>query len=173
MQCVEVAEQLLAPDDGAQQQIEQHLAGCVRCATLARRLSPLDRVLRSAMVTEPPAELQQQLHELSQAAARPRRSWWLRLQEQIGALVMARPALALGQGLAALVLVLGGWQALSDLTTFTPVLGDVPYAFQLVAASPATGYLSGLQIDLQSLGLWSLVGLAGWLISENGPVRSR
>ena len=56
-----------------------------------------------------------------------------------------------------------GW-----MTAFQPVVGDAAYAMQLVAASPASVYLGGLPFDLQSMGIWSAVGIGGWLISENG-----
>jgi len=74
------------------------------------------------------------------------------------------------QGLAAIMLALSSWQVFGWLTAFRPEVGDVGYAMELVAASPAAVYLSGFQIDLQSLGLWSLVGIAGWLISEDGLI---
>ena len=86
---------------------------------------------------------------------------------------LARPQMVAAQGLAAIMLALASWQVFGWLTAFRPVVGDVPYAMTLVAASPAAVYLGGFQIDLQSLGIWSLVGLAGWLISENGPIGSR
>ena len=66
------------------------------------------------------------------------------------------------------MLALASWQVFGWLNLFRPVIGDVGYAMQLVAASPAAGYLGGLQIDLQSLTVWSLVGIVGWLVSENG-----
>jgi hypothetical protein len=39
---------------------------------------------------------------------------------------------------------------------------------ELVVGSPAASFLNGLPIDLQSLAMWSLVGIGGWLVSENG-----
>jgi hypothetical protein len=30
-----------------------------------------------------------------------------------------------------------------------------------------------MQLDLQSLSLWSLVGLLGWLVSDNTPIGRR
>src|ERR687886_184232 len=89
--------------------------------------------------------------------------------------LLTRPNLAIAQGLAVLMLVVSGWQVLGWLNTFTPMVGDVPYAVELVASSPAAAYLSGIQsLDLQSLLVWSGVGLVGWLFSESGPIgRSR
>jgi hypothetical protein len=69
------------------------------------------------------------------------------------------------------MLALAGWQVFGWLSTFQPVVGDVGYAVQLVVTSPASTYVNGLQLDVQSLGLWSAVGLVGWLISENGLMR--
>jgi hypothetical protein len=77
------------------------------------------------------------------------------------------------QGLAAVLLALASWQIFGWVTTFQPVVGDVAYALELVIASPAAVYMGGLQIDLQSLGLWSVVGIVGWLISEDGLIGRR
>jgi len=44
---------------------------------------------------------------------------------------------------------------------------------ELVAASPAVVYLGGFQLDVQSLALWGLVGVVGWLVSENGVLGQR
>ena len=79
-----------------------------------------------------------------------------------------RPQMVAAQGLAAIMLALASWQIFGWMTAFQPVVGDAAYAMQLVAASPAAAYLSGLPFDLQSMGIWSAVGIGGWLISENG-----
>jgi len=175
VQCAGVVDQLLAADDDLDlvTEVDRHLANCDSCATLARRLGRLEAVLQSALVVEPPAELQVHLAGLAWAAARPAHtSWWLRLRAWFDSLVLARPNLAIAQSLAALMLVLAGWQVLGWLNTFTPMVGDVPYAVELVASSPAAAYLSGIQsLDLQSLLVWSGVGLVGWLFSESGPLR--
>jgi anti-sigma factor RsiW len=178
VQCAGVVDQLLAADDNSdlQAEVERHLADCTGCATLAQRLGRLDSVLESALVLGPPLELQRQLADLARAAARPAQvPWWLRLRAWLDGLLPARPSLAIAQGLASLMLVLAGWQVLGFLNTFTPMVGDVPYAVQLVASSPAAAYLGGLQsFDAQSLLLWSGVGFVGWLFSESGPIgRSR
>jgi anti-sigma factor RsiW len=178
VQCAGVVDQLLAADDDLdlQTEVDRHLATCDRCATLARRLGRLEGVLQTALVVEPPRELQVYLAELARAAARPEHvPWWLRLRAWFDSLVLARPNLAIAQSLAALMLVLAGWQVLGWLNTFTPMVGDVPYAVELVASSPAAAYLGGIQpLDVQSLLVWSGVGLVGWLFSESGPIgRSR
>jgi anti-sigma factor RsiW len=178
VQCASVVDQLLAADDDLdlETEVDRHLASCERCATVARRLGRLEGVLQSALVVEPPIELQVQLAELARAASRPVQvSWWLRLRAWFDSLVLARPNLAIAQSLAALMLVVAGWQVLGWLNTFTPMVGDVPYAVELVASSPAAAYLGGIQpLDVQSLLMWSGVGLVGWLFSESGPIgRSR
>ena len=178
MQCAGVVDQLLAADADRdlRTEVERHLADCDPCATLARRLGRLEGVLQSTLVVEPPVELQRQLAELARAAARPVEvPWWLRLRAWFDSLLLVRPNLAIAQSLAALMLVLAGWQVLGWLNTFTPMVGDVPYAVALVASSPAAAYLGGLQsLDVQSLLMWSGVGLVGWLFSESGPIgRSR
>jgi anti-sigma factor RsiW len=177
VQCAGVVDQLLVADDDLdlQTEVERHLVDCERCATLARRLGRLEGVLQSALVVEPPAALQVQLAELARAAARPAQPWWVRLRAWFDSLLLTRPNLAIAQGLAALMLVLAGWQVLGWLNTFTPMVGDVPYAVELVASSPAAAYLSGIQqFDAQSLLIWSGVGFVGWLFSESGPIgRSR
>jgi anti-sigma factor RsiW len=178
VQCASVVDQLLAADDDLdlQTEVDRHLTDCDRCATLARRLGRLEGVLQTALVVEPPVELQAHLAELAWAAARPGQpAWWLRLRAWFDSLVLARPNLAIAQGLAALMLVVAGWQVLGWLNTFTPMVGDVPYAVELVASSPAAAYLSGLQsFDAQTLLIWTGVGFVGWLFSESGPIgRSR
>jgi hypothetical protein len=87
--------------------------------------------------------------------------------------LVLRPHVIAAQGLAAMMLALAGWQVFGFLSTVRPVVGDVGYAMQLVAASPAVVYLGGLPVDLQSLGLWSVVGIGGWLVSENGILGRR
>ena len=90
-------------------------------------------------------------------------------------LLPIRPNVVIAQSLTALMVVLAGWQVIGWLNNWTPVLGDVPYAMELVASSPAVVYLNGLQgVDVQSLLMWSGVGLVGWMLSESGPIgRSR
>jgi anti-sigma factor RsiW len=174
VQCASVADQLLVADDDLdlQTEVQRHVVECARCATLARRLGRLDVVLQTALVVEPPAALQLQLIELARAAARPAQpAWWLRMRAWFDSLLLTRPNLAIAQSLAALMLVLAGWQVLGWLNAVTPMVGDVPYAVELVASSPAATYLGGVQpFDVQSLLIWSGIGLVGWLFSESGPV---
>jgi hypothetical protein len=170
---------LLADEAGSDPEIEQHLAGCECCAHVARGLSRLGDVLRTSLVVAPPLELQQQLLELAWSAAKPQsRPWWMRIPELVAQLNVAawlaqRPQMIAAQGLAAVMLALASWQIFGWVSAFQPVVGDVAYAMELVAASPAAAYLGNVQIDFQSLGLWSLVGIAGWLISEDGLIGRR
>ncbi len=176
MDCADVTERLLGGERGSDPDLDRHVADCVRCAPLAQRLDRLDGVLAATLVAAPPLELQRQLAQLvieSTAQSRPSRSpWWTRLSEWNPAtwVVAQRPQMVAVQGLAAVMLALASWQIFGWMNAFRPVVGDVGYAVQLVAASPAAVYLGGLQVDLQSLGLWSLVGMAGWLISEDGLI---
>jgi hypothetical protein len=142
-------------------------------------LDRLDAVLTSTVVVTPPLELQRQLAELAFEYARPANaSWWSRAGDVVRQLNLAdwlaqRPQMVAAQGLAAIMLALASWQIFGWMTAFQPVVGDAAYAMQLVAASPASVYLSGLPFDLQSMGIWSAVGIGGWLISENGWLGSR
>jgi len=175
MQCVDATERLLSDELGSDAELQEHVAACAVCAHVAGGLGRLDSLLRTTVLLAPPLDLQRQLVELAVQASRPQRApWWQRLPDINPAEWWAqRPQMIAAQGLAALMLALASWQALGFVSTFGPVVGDVGYAMQLVAASPAALYLSGIQIDLQSLGLWSLVGLGGWLISDNGLVGRR
>jgi hypothetical protein len=175
MQCDDVTEQLLAADQH-DPEVDRHVASCALCAHVARGLKRLDAVLSASLVVQPPVELQRQLAELAVAAARPQPlPWWRRaLQGELSFdWLVLRPNVVAAQGLAAVMLALASWQIFGWLNLFRPVIGDVGYAMELVAASPASAYLGGVQIDLQSLALWSLVGIGGWLVSENGAIGSR
>jgi hypothetical protein len=174
VQCIDVTEQLLVDKLGSDPELDRHVASCAHCAHLLHGLNRLDAVLMSSLVVAPPLELQHQLAQLPVDYARPQTtSWWARATSAIGQLNLAnglaqRPQMVAAQGLAAVMLALASWQVFGWMTTFQPVVGDVVYAMELVVASPASLYLGGLQLDVQSLGLWSLVGIGGWLVSENG-----
>jgi hypothetical protein len=130
-------------------------------------------VLSTSVVVQPPIELQHALAQLVLDAARPRPApWWQRLPE-IARGFAQRPQLVAAQGLAAIMLALASWQIFGWLSAFQPVVGNVGYAFELVAGSPAVAYVGNIPIDLQSLGVWSLVGIVGWLVSENGLIGRR
>ncbi len=133
--------------------------------------------MRAAVLVDPPAELSASLTALARSTARelretravrPRAAWlslpatWLAW--------LQRPRLAFAQVAAALVISLAGWQLLGWLQAAGSVVGDVPFALQLLFSSPAALYLPGIQIDLPSMVLWSAIGGAAWLVSESGPL---
>jgi hypothetical protein len=168
--CVDLLDRLLIPDVEHDREVEAHVSDCSRCAHFARGIRRLDAVLMSAVVMQPPLELQRALAELAVQSARPQvQPWWRRLPQ----ILLERPQLVAAQGLAAVMLALASWQVFGFMSTFQPVVGNVGYAMELVAASPASVYLGNFQIDFQSLGLWSVVGIVGWLVSENGLIGRR
>jgi hypothetical protein len=173
--CVEVTERLLAEEVAPDPEVDRHVVDCASCAHVANGLARLDAVLSTTLVVSPPLELQVRLAEIALAAAQPAQvPWWRRLTEfNLTNWLAQRPQMVAAQGLAAVMLALASWQVFGWLSTFQPVVGDVAYAMELVAASPATVYMGSLQIDFQSLGLWSVVGMLGWLVSENGPIGRR
>jgi hypothetical protein len=177
-QCADIAERLLDDEFGRDPELEQHVAGCSACGQIARGLARLDTVLGSSLVVVPPLDLQRRLTQLALDAARPAPApWWQRAMESLQqwnpVAWLQRPQMIAVQGLAAVLLALASWQIFGWVSTFQPVVGDVGYAMALVAASPAAMYFSGVQLDLPSMGLWSLVGIGGWLISENGLIGRR
>jgi len=173
--CVDVADLLLADEPGHPPELDEHVRGCAACAHIAGGLARLEVVLASALRVEPPGELQARLAQIALEAARPLpRPWWRQLADLDGSFWLARqPQTIAVQGLAAVMLALASWQIFGWLSVFQPVVGDVAYAMELVAASPAVAYVGNISIDLQSLVIWSLVGIAGWLISENGLIGRR
>jgi hypothetical protein len=176
MRCDDVAEQLLAHDREPDAELDQHVAGCQRCAHVARGMLRLDTVLATTLVVMPPLDLQRQLAQLVLAAAAPQPvPWWRRaVRGELNFDWLAlRPNMVAAQGLAAVMVALASWQVFGWLTAFQPVIGDIGYAVQLVVASPAVVYLGGLQLDVQSLVIWSVIGALGWLVSENGVLGQR
>jgi hypothetical protein len=179
MQCIEATDRLLAEEPGRDPELEQHVATCARCTHAAQGLERVDAVLAAALIVTPPLALQQRLAQLVLEAAQPQfKPWWQRVPELVGQFnltewVSQRPQMIAAQGLAAVMLALASWQVFGWLSVVQPVVGDVAYAMELVAASPAAVYLGSIQIDFQSLGLWSVVGILGWLVSEDGLIGRR
>jgi hypothetical protein len=173
--CLEITEKLLAEESADDPEVDRHLIGCASCAHVARGLARLDSVLSTTLLVAPPLELQQTLQRLALDAARPAAApWWRQLPRfDLTQWLAQRPQMVAAQGLAAVMLALASWQVFGWLSAFQPVVGDVAYAMELVAASPAVTYMGTMQIDFQSLGIWSLVGIVGWMISENGPIGRR
>lgn len=178
MECVDIRERLLADEPGYDPEVDQHVAECERCRRIAHGLERVDQVLRASLIIEPPLALQQQLAQLAFEAAVPPKPWWAPVTEwlaqlNLGTVLAQRPQMVAAQGLAALMIALASWQIFGWLSAVQPVVGDVAYAMQLVATSPAVSYLGSVQVDLQGLGLWSLVGIAGWLVSDDGLIGRR
>jgi hypothetical protein len=161
---------LLADEPGHDPELAAHVDGCAACAHVARGLARLDVLLASALVIAPPHDLQLRLAHIALEAARPLpRPWWQRAAGlDVSGWLSRRPQMIAVQGLAAVMLALASWQLFGWLTAFQPVVGDIAYAVELVATSPAVAYVGNISIDFQSLGLWLVVGMVGWLISENG-----
>src|SRR5436190_17325746 len=133
MQCADVGELLLAPDEAQGPELNQHVAACAACAHLARGVVRLDAILASAFVLAPPLDLQRKLAQLALDAAQPRPvPWWQRaLRGEINFDGLAlRPNMIAAQGLAALMVALASWQIYGLLNTFRPVVGDVGYAME-------------------------------------------
>ena len=175
MQCVDVTERLLAGEPNApdQREVAQHVVTCAGCTSIARGLRRLDTVVRAVVVVAPPMDLQRELARLvlAETAAPVSASWWERFSAWLrSAWAPQRVAL---QGALVLVVALTGWQVFGALSSVQPVVGDAGYALQLVVASPASTYLSGVHLDGQSLGVWSIVGLIGWALSDDNILSGR
>ena len=175
MQCVDSTERLLEAMPGSDAELDRHVAECARCAHVAQGLRRLDTVLHATIVVAPPLDLQRRLAQLALESALPQSvPWWRRLNEvNLSGWFVQHPQMVAAQGLAAVMLALASWQIFGWVSTLQPVVGDVGYAMELVAGSPAAAYLGGVQIDLQSLGVWSIVGVVGWLVSEDGFIGRR
>jgi hypothetical protein len=177
--CAELTERLLAEELEVDSDLSEHVADCPRCARITKGLARLDSIVAASLIVVPPLELQWQLNRLAMEGALPRLTpWWSRVpatlvQVNPAEWLTQRPQTIAAQGLAAVLLALASWQVFAWLSTFQPVVGDVAYAMELVAASPAVTYIGSIQIDFQSLGLWSAVAVGGWLISDNGLIGRR
>jgi hypothetical protein len=173
--CVDVADRLLADEPGHDPELVEHVDACPACTHIARGLERLELLLASTLIVAPPPDLQLRLTQIALEAARPlARPWWQRAPAlELGGWLSQRPQMIAVQGLAAVMLALASWQVFGWLTAFQPVVGDVAYAVELVASSPAVAYLGNISIDFQSLGLWLTIGMVGWLVSENGLIGRR
>jgi anti-sigma factor RsiW len=171
VRCDEVAELLLAPDaDPADADAAAaHTADCARCAAIAARVRRLDAILGATLLEEPPLALQRQLLALVEAEWAPAH-WWDVALAVVASDWVTRPHRALANAFAAICVVLAGWQVFAWLSSAVATIGDVPYALQLIASSPALAYLGDVQIDVPSLLAWSLVGALAWAVSERGPM---
>jgi hypothetical protein len=172
--CLEVANKWLVAEFREDLELMRHVAECTGCSRMARGLLRVDTLVAAAVVVTPPLELQRRLSQLVIESTRPAPLPWYRQIVHVDfSNLLARPQMVAVQGFAALMLALASWQIFGWVSAVQPVIGDVGYAMELVAASPAAVYLGSVQIDFQSLGIWSVVGIAGWLISENGVIGRR
>jgi len=172
--CLEVAGKWLEGELEQDLELMRHVLECTGCSRMARGLRRVDTLVASAVVIAPPRDLQRRLSQLVIESTRPVPvPWYRQLVHFDFTNLLARPQMVAVQGLAALMLALASWQVFGWVSAVQPVIGDVGYAMELVAASPAAVYLGSVQIDFQSLGMWSVVGIAGWLISENGVLGRR
>jgi hypothetical protein len=175
MQCGDLRARLLAGDGIEDAAAAAHLAACADCRSFVQQTERLDALLRPALVVEPPAALQASLAALVQTVAVPEapavaatpvanRSFWPDW------LWWPRTAMGVAQVLALVTTALASWQVFSWISGLSPVLGDIPYALGLLLESPTIRQLTELPIDIQSLAMWSIVALAGWALSESGPI---
>jgi predicted anti-sigma-YlaC factor YlaD len=160
--CDEVGARLFAGDAG-DDELLAHAGACPGCRLMAARVAQLDAVLSASLLETPPLVLQQRLLALAQPT--PIASW-----REALALLLTRPHATLAHAFAAICVVLAGWQVFVWLSGVGAVVGDIPYALQLLASSPALTYLGGVQTDAPALAAWSAVGVAAWSVSESGPL---
>ncbi|MBV9354539.1 MAG: hypothetical protein JO023_03320 [Chloroflexi bacterium] len=162
MHCDDVAARLLA-GDALDPELTEHADACPRCRLVAARLAQLDLVMRATLLEPPPLVLQERLLALTEP---PRITSW---RHALG-LILTRPHATLAHAFAAICVVLAGWQVFVWLGNAGTVIGDIPYALQLIVSSPASAYLGGVQADVPALATWSALGVAAWAISESGPL---
>ncbi|MBV9121061.1 MAG: hypothetical protein JOZ39_10160 [Chloroflexi bacterium] len=141
-----------------------------RLAAIAAAPARLDAALSRSLVVEPPLPLQAKLGQLVGAEV----PLWQRILGvlQPGGSLTARLGVLAAEFAAVLLLIYASFQLFSWLGSQV-VLGDVPYAIELLLWSPAVDYLAQLQPLLQQLGLWLLVAAAGWVVARGVPGRDR
>lgn len=165
MQCDEVRDELLDGASARSSHATAHLAGCSECARFARRVGQLDDRLRTALVVEPPIELQTQLLALAHAAARPT------------PVASAAPSpfgflRDLSTWVAALTMTLAVWQLYVWLVDSSLVLGNVVEALRLVVASPTGEIARDLGADPLALTLWTAAALVALLVGQTRDIRA-
>lgn len=141
-----------------------------RLAALAPAPVSADRraeaAVRRGVVVPPPAILQAELAALVPEPQPDGLDWlaatWRRLWQ--------RPAVLAAQLAAVAVLGYVLAQLLAWVGTLPVVVGDVPYALELLVLSPAMDYLGQLETLVQQLALWLLVGAAGWILLQVLPL---
>ncbi len=126
----------------------------------------VDRAVQASVLVEPPLGLQAQLAALVDPEPAVDALGWL---AGVWQSVKARPAVLAGQLAAAAVLAYVVVQVFSWLGSLPLVVGDIPYALELLVLSPAVDYLGQIEGLLQQLSLWLLVAAAGWLFVQGWP----
>ena len=169
MRCDQVREELIDGATARTSAASAHLAGCPSCTGFARRIGQLDDRLRAALVVEPPLELQTRLLALARAAAQPASASLVGTPQPAptGRLTWLRD---LSAWVAALTLVLAGWQLYAWLDASTLVLGNVFEAIQVVAASPTTRLAGDFGVDPLTATLWVTAAVVVWLVAERQRV---
>lgn len=120
MTCDELRERIVDPASaslGGHAPVVEHLQECAACRASARDYASIDRLLKPAAASEPPADLEPRL--LQRLSATPRNPW-------------TQPAVLLGAAIAFLVLAFLGFRALRR----TPAV-EAPGAVQTVPPKAA------------------------------------
>ena len=168
MDCADLTDRLLERELDDDPALRAHVGVCPRCARIATGLARLDVIVSSTLVIPPPADLQFRLQQLVLTASPPSTPWWLRLshtvrRDNLTRWLAQRPQTIAAQGLAAVLLALASWQVFGWLSAFQPVIGDVGYAMELVASSPAVAYVGAVQVRFAPplvSAAWILLGAA-------------
>ena len=133
----------------------------------AMAVAQLNRAFDSALVVAPPAALRSRL--LGLVPATDGLAWLPSLWH----MVRARPGVFAGQLAALAVLAYAILQVAAWLGSLPLVLGDIPYALELLVMSPAVDALGQFQGVLQQLALWLVLGAAAWLLAQGLSGRGR
>jgi len=149
-------------------ELQTQLAALVEthAAEQAEAAARVDAAMRSALVLEAPVQVRQRLAQLVPSngdAATGLAGIWQRLRE--------RPGVFAGQLAALAVLAYVVAQVFAWLGTLPVVIGDVPYALELLVFSPAVDYLGQIEGLAQQLALWLVVGAAGLILVRGFPPR--
>ena len=163
MNCEDVRAEILL--DERSDATERHLLDCQACTAYVARLARLDALLMPELVVEPSLELQASLLQIAKSAAvQPVPAWKWAL-----GLVWSPTAAALT--VAGITTGLALWQIMGWLTAFAAMLGNVPYALEVLANSPAVSVLAESSADFAQIGVWALLGVGLWLFSDVSPLR--
>lgn len=138
----------------------------------AAAVARIDQAVRAGTLVDPPAGLQASLASLvprDEPESVDALAWLARAWRDL----WSRPAVLGGQLAAVAVLGYVVVQLLAWLGTLPVVVGDIPYALELLVLSPAVDYLAQFETLLQQLGLWLIVAAAGWILVQGLPFGRR